>query len=632
MNRNTHLDALRAYAVTIVLGYHAFPAALPGGLFGVDVFFVLSGYFIARTIGEGQDFHPLRYLGRRLIRLYPALLLVLAATFVAGWMVLLPRELSDLSLATLRGLVFAGNLLPGSADYHAPATQEQSLAHLWSLGVEMQTYLAAALLLPFLVRRLGAARTYAAVFVISLVGAILWTEDAGAFYHPGLRAWEFSAGALVANLRLTCPPRPALLLATLAAALLPIMPSFAHPGLGTIPAVALAVLCISMAQAPTRRPSPPAAALLGRASYSIYLWHWPILVLWGLHDLGPTGPGEAALALFLSVFLGLVSYGLIERPFLSRSSGRGVGGAAGLASFALAVAALATGITGGAPGRLPPDAAAFIELSRPSHPRLAECHVIAPMNLAPSRQPCSHNDDGTPVRIALWGDSHAAALAGGLIRAEVAFREYSFSGCPPAPGIAPAARWAECVEFNQRALKALEEDRSIDLILVVARWPLYAEGAFDNGRGGREPLPSPVLLAAADQPATAEDLFAGLRAAAERLTRQDKTVLLVAPPPDFGWPGAEAEARRAWTGQQIDFSLDRARHAARRQRTIAALENIARMPGVSIFDPDPFFCRTASHCSWTAPDGTLLLEDQDHLSAAGADLIVQALRPHLAVR
>ncbi|MET0542419.1 MAG: acyltransferase, partial [Variovorax sp.] len=201
------IDGLRAVAVVSVVGYHAFPDLVRGGFIGVDIFFVISGFLISTIIFgslAGAGFSYREFYARRIRRIFPALLPVMAATFAFGWYVLLSDEFRQLGKHLLGSAGFVSNLvLWGEAGYFDTAAEVKPLQHLWSLAVEEQFYIFWPLLLG-LVWRIKGPRglmfwmTVAAGLSFLLnVGGVHRHADA-TFYSPLSRIWELAAGAMLA--------------------------------------------------------------------------------------------------------------------------------------------------------------------------------------------------------------------------------------------------------------------------------------------------------------------------------------------------------------------------------------------------------------------------------------------------
>jgi peptidoglycan/LPS O-acetylase OafA/YrhL len=188
-----------------VVGYHAQPWLVPGGFIGVDIFFVISGFLITRIIlsqVKTNTFSFMEFYARRIRRIFPALIVVLAVTYLIGWFVLLPDGFSMLGESIAAGVAFVSNLFQlGQAGYFAPDATENPLLHLWSLGIEEQFYIfwPPALLIMFGSKRhrIWMAAIAAASFGVSLM--IFFGYKDWSFYSPISRAWELLAGGIVAN-------------------------------------------------------------------------------------------------------------------------------------------------------------------------------------------------------------------------------------------------------------------------------------------------------------------------------------------------------------------------------------------------------------------------------------------------
>src|SRR6202043_2830583 len=206
------IDGLRALSILLVVGYHAEPWLAPGGFIGVDIFFVISGFLITGIILtelEAGSFSPLQFYARRIRRIFPALIVVLAATYLIGWFVLLPDGFSLLGKSIAAGVGFVSNLFQlGQTGYFAPDAAENPLLHLWSLGIEEQFYIfwPPVLLLIFgsKHRRFWMAAIAVASFGVSLM--IYFGHKEWSFYSPIARAWELLAGGMVANSYIDRPP------------------------------------------------------------------------------------------------------------------------------------------------------------------------------------------------------------------------------------------------------------------------------------------------------------------------------------------------------------------------------------------------------------------------------------------
>src|SRR5450432_1884130 len=196
------IDGLRAIAVMLVVNFHAFPAVMPGGYIGVDIFFVISGFLITGIIVrelEQQRFSLLGFYIRRIRRIFPALIVVLCATLVLGWLWLLPAAYAQLSADVFASAAFFSNIaLLLQSGYFDIESGKKPLLHLWSLGIEEQFYLFWPLILLLIARlRLSIPVAASIIGVASFVlnVALIGSNPVATFYLPFTRAWELLAGA-----------------------------------------------------------------------------------------------------------------------------------------------------------------------------------------------------------------------------------------------------------------------------------------------------------------------------------------------------------------------------------------------------------------------------------------------------
>ncbi len=337
------IDGLRAVAILSVILFHAFPTAVAGGFVGVDVFFVISGFLISGIIFAGlQDgrFSLRMFYVRRICRLFPALLVVLAFCLIAAWFILLPDEYRQLGKHVGGAAIYMSNfVLRREAGYFDTNADLKPLLHLWSLAIEEQFYIAWPFVAVFAYRRrIDLFNLIAFLLAVSLVYNLIriTRNPVATFFLPGTRAWELLAGVLLASVghfgwtgigqrvvaavpwRISADWRAT---AGLAAIVLPaalLDKTSLFPGWwATVPTVGTVLLISAGPSAWINRTvlAHPAMVFIGLISYPLYLWHWPLLSLAHFADGGRSpSPLLRAMLLGLSLLLAILTYRLVERP------------------------------------------------------------------------------------------------------------------------------------------------------------------------------------------------------------------------------------------------------------------------------------------------------------------------------
>jgi peptidoglycan/LPS O-acetylase OafA/YrhL len=622
-----------------VVTYHAFPRLLPGGFAGVDVFFVISGFVVTaamapRRFGRTRDLFASFY-ARRIVRIVPALIFCLLGAWLLA-ILLIPRNTFAWAGAATGLAAFFGlsniSLAFARADYFAAESAMDPFLHTWSLGVEEQFYLVFPLILWLVRRDAGAGgvrwRAPAAVAIASVASLGLHIAlSAGmpkqAFYQMPARFWELGAGVLLYLLLPLWIERLRRMQAGVAAlgwglSFLTLgwflvrlpgthlhLPSLLLPVAATVGLIALS--CGRPAAAPARALAARLPVLIGLASYSLYLWHWPVLALmrWTCGLDTPLKLGAALLAIVAATAF---SYSLIERPV--RAAFR-AGALSGRTALFAGGAALATGA-----------AAAWLLLL--AQPRLAlGVDFDRPPSLGEAA--CAHYDAWRPVdggEVGGWrpcddsgstlfviGDSHAAAydFMLGLYTARSGRRVviYSARGCELPPLVLTVDRLHACARFHQAA------------VARVAR----------SARGGDVILLSSLhMRRPSDPPLTAEERLANRREAARRLQPLAGTgarLILEAPKPVFASPPFRCVDwfRRSNPVCRGGFEVPRQALLDRREPALEDLRALASaLPGAVIWDPFPLLCPDdpcAAHRNrkW-------LFRDEDHLTSYANRLLL----------
>jgi peptidoglycan/LPS O-acetylase OafA/YrhL len=432
------IDGLRAVAVLSVVAFHAFPNWLRGGFIGVDIFFVISGFLISGIIADALARGRFTFAGfyaRRIRRIFPALIVVLASCLAFGWFALFPDEYRQLGKHVAGGAGFVSNLLFwNEVGYFDTAAETKPLLHLWSLAIEEQFYIFWPVLLLLAWRwrmqlLLVTAVLAAASFALN-VGGIAGHPTA-TFYSPASRAWELLAGALLAcALRqpgamaaLARQVRPGLLsgagAALLALGLATIVRGPGFPGWPALLPVAGATLLIAAGPAAwvnRHLLSNRVLVWVGLISYPLYLWHWPLLSFAQIIESATPSPAIRGYAVGAAFVLAWLTYRLVERPLRHRP------GRATVVTLCALMAALA--LAGGYAWRKEglPKRAAVLENAQ-NQKALVLVEDTANAAACKKRygfdslyEYCLLDKVDQPPTVALIGDSHGYHVVAGLTR------------------------------------------------------------------------------------------------------------------------------------------------------------------------------------------------------------------------
>jgi peptidoglycan/LPS O-acetylase OafA/YrhL len=519
------IDGLRAVAVLSVILYHLHAPLVTGGFVGVDIFFVISGYLITRNIwGELQagTFSIRAFYLRRIRRIVPAFAVMAAVTLVAGCLLLLPADLKRLGASTAWAAVSASNVYFWrylDIGYFADSSEQQPMLHTWSLGVEEQFYLLwpAVLLVVALLPRSGRA---AALGTLALIGVSLAIGELTlerspkfAYFMLPARFGELMVGALlVFSSRLherLRGAREAIAvggLALLVYALTQLDAASPFPGVNALyPSfgAGLVILAGGLGSRLVRALlTPRPMVFVGLISYSLYLWHWPILA-YLKYFYTTLEPIQVALAVPLMFVLATLSYRFVElparqwRPRPRIQVTRLFLLPAGLLVVTSAIVVASDGLRPVI--EADPTFAAAVERAqvaiRPPLSYPSDCQLGSFEADVLRQDRCVIRPAGAPAGepdILLWGDSHAAAYIGVLggigEHAAIAFRNASFSTCPPVfGGTWGAAQYrGGCTSFRDLVQEAIAGG-AFRTVFIGSAW-----GNDDADPGFRAALESSV--------------------------------------------------------------------------------------------------------------------------------------------
>src|SRR5580704_2760991 len=423
MKYRSDVDGLRAIAVIPVVLFHAGMVRVSGGYVGVDVFFVISGYLITTILLEDirrERFSIATFYERRARRILPALFTVLFFASLIAYKLLLPNDARDYGRSLIATLGFVSNIeLSRQMGYFAAPAEMKPLLHMWSLAVEEQFYIIYPLFL-FLVTRYFRKRyaiAIGSVLVLSLVYGIARTETQAAtsFFLPTTRAWELLIGGMLAiqSLPKLRHQMSANLLGLLGLGLITysvfaFSAATPFPGYHALyPCVGAALIIYNGMAAETivgRILSIKPIVFVGLISYSLYLWHWVIIVFTKYYLARPLAGLETAGVILAAFLMATLTWQFVENPFRGREA---IGSRAWIFSGAAVITLLFAAYGGlaiasdGFPARFSGEARVLMNARDDFWKRRDECDgKVCRVGVADAEE-----------TFLLWGDSHAGALA-----------------------------------------------------------------------------------------------------------------------------------------------------------------------------------------------------------------------------
>ncbi len=644
------IDGLRAIAVLSVLLFHVGLPQFSGGYVGVDIFFVISGYLITtiivREIAE-DNFSIRTFYERRFRRILPALVVVMLFTLGTGALLLDPANFADLGKSSIATALFSSNILFffQSGYFDGPA-EMKPLLHTWSLAVEEQYYIFFPLLLIFIAKleHKHYRRSLVAITLLSFIASVVVTEakpDA-AFYLIPTRAWELFVGSLLA-IHLIPPWRTQGLrelgglagLALLLVAIFLYTPKTPFPGYTALLPVLGSALIIHAGVGGVgmvgRLLSLSPVVFIGLISYSLYLWHWPLIVYTKYYSIHPLSGGQMAAIIAAALLLATLSWRFVERPFRRRqllATRAQVLNASGVVILVMCGVGLTLVVEQGFTQRYADKVGDNYSGIDPEWEQWGKCERRIYL-MSQGVDLCTMGVQGVSDSFFYWGDSHARALASavdlGAKEAGVRGRVATHNACPPLLGI-ERPKQMFCERFNQRVITYLTAHPELKTIVFGVRWSLSATGErykYESGRG--------VELMDLEHPEQGvqpniEMVELGFKRTLALLHSLGRQVVVVAPLPEVGYEVPAVYYSAQLSGRDADALIapTRAEYAARAGGVRALLERLAESEGFRLIDPIPYLC-DAERCP-VSHAGHLLYRDDDHLSTYGARRVAPLFR------
>ena len=642
MSFRADINGLRALAVLSVLFYHFSIPGFGGGYVGVDVFFVISGFLMTQIIHtklSAERFTLTGFYAARVRRILPALLGLVIIMLACGFFYLIPSDYELLGRHAFRSLLFTSNInFAHKGGYFDTTASEEWLLHTWSLSVEGQFYL----LFPFFLlglMKLGSGRFLKTgvitLFALSLLLSTVETryDQTSAFYLLPTRIWEFLAGAMTYFFKWPSFPKRHLEKAGIALILSAVFfysGELEYPGyLALLPVLGAAAVISSRSN--NLLLTNKAAQFFGNISYSLYLWHWPVILAAKYFDVN-LSPLHIVSLLAVSMLLGTLSYIWIETPFRhakketsdKKSLAVCVGGC-----LSVALAAYLVSSFDGIPLRVPDNVREVVLEKKDINPRRSACLFDGKKNLPE----CSLGTKAAPS-VVLWGDSHADAVFTtfneSLIAANRSGIFYSYSGCPSVLGALYSRntkRWNknwtrdQCKNFNQKVFDKILSDPQIHDVFMVSRWSGYLQdGNKNNG--------SPIYVVfnngekadASNLQERTQQYTKNILGTMCSLREHGKNVYVVAPTPEMDRNVPEALAKsRLLEHQDITIDVPLSGYEEQNAPVLQALKQAKMQCGVHILDIKPYLC-DKNKCPGIR-NGRSLYRDTHHLNEYGSHFL-----------
>jgi peptidoglycan/LPS O-acetylase OafA/YrhL len=627
------LDGLRAICIALVMLFHLDIREVRGGFLGVDVFFVLSGFLIARQIQDEIDagrFSILSFWLRRLRRLLPAMLICFSVTMAVGYVLLANEDVHRLSEMMMAAIVSSSNfLLASQAGYFDNQSIDKPLLHTWSLAIEMQFYF----LFPFILvglsflsrKRILSVAILAALAACSFA-AMIWASGNApvrAFYFPQYRFWELLIGACIGLLAVR--PKDQLADVMVATGLIAIfILALVTSGSSTkaqisvaLTVAASAMLCwASMATNSRLAGVLDLLAPVGRWSYSIYLWHFPILVFWVYAFSRPKDAVTLAGLAAAMLAVGAVSYHLIENPIRLRrwlGSNRAFLSVFGGLAAVLMLVCAAIDSSETLPWRPANDAKSAVSALRVE----ANCSGGA----------CKFGKADAEPSFLLWGDSHARHLAQSVDRISHALNISGAGlvngGCGPIFDVVDTRDG--CQKTARRALETVQTNDSIKLVMIASMWRSYP-GSVAGRFTVTDASGNVIALDKAGY-------LAKFRQSVERLLALGKKVIIIAQVPKPPCHTIrQLHLAKLGLDQPVKCKLAMDKDTKASAADYALFEELESVPEIQVIYPNSVFCWDGI-CQ-TSENGYSFYADGGHLSRWGAEklepLITQAMVKALA--
>lgn len=633
MQQRRDIQGLRAFAVLAVLLYHFGIRGFEGGFAGVDIFFVISGFLMTGLIVGGMEqnrFSLPRFYLARARRIVPALAVLCISLLGFGWFWLSPADYAMLGKHSANAIAFISNFtFKDEEGYFDAVSETKWLLHTWSLAAEWQFYIIYPLLLMAL-RRLGGLHRLPWLLwglgLASFAASICITpaDSAFAFYLLPTRAWEMLAGALVYyhSPRLSLRPLhqfglESVGLSFMLVAVFAFHPEMLWPGYAALLPVAGAALVLLANRQHAPLTTNRIAVRMGDGSYSLYLWHWPMVVALNIFAVQHHA-GWLATAIAAAFALAFISYRWVETPTRRLLKSHPWRMAAILISVMGAIA-LAGGFvshTKGVPQRVPHTVRAIehaaTDIFKSYQGRCGFNRKTQEL------VPCIAGDANN-IRWVLWGDSHAGALTEAVLKAQGGGVAAFTHQCATIfeSEMRAKNRNNHCATFNRKVWEYIQTLPPDVGVIIVNRYSAHVKGANErvNKRWGL------TYTDHAETREPAEQLYHDRMLKTLCTVAQKRRTATIAPIPEMREDVPRLMARKTMLGLPTpDITLPRTEYDTRHDIVLETLRDAARQCGTILLDPTLHLCDR--NVCYGAKNGQPLYFDDDHLGRAGNALLI----------
>ncbi len=646
------IDGLRAIAILSVILFHAGFLWMQGGFLGVDVFFVISGYLITQVIAEELDqgsFHFGHFWLRRARRILPALICMVLVSFLVAWFLFLPDDFKNMGRSGIALSVFVSNIYFWlKSGYFAPPAATEPFLHTWSLGVEEQFYLLFPLLFYALTRCARVFRTTLIFSFMFLSFILMLLEikqyEIATFFLLPMRAWELLLGSVAALYFLKKENDwpdyfntigSSLGLFMIGVAVLFYNQNASFSAWGQIVACVGAVSIIATNQSRLtgvgRLLSHRFLVGIGLISYSLYLWHWPLLVFASYVSVVKLTSSQVILILLVSVALAWLSYRWIETPFRQKhilAQAKTFTLVAILMSALIAGIGLLVDLKNGFPNRLSPSIFNVYEAAQDQP--LASCKII---NISKNLSICTNAPLNQNPDLIIWGDSHAYMLLPLIekMAAQYHLKYWSYS-CIPVLDVYTVSESksladSSCTASNHDMMQLIRQ-RHLKNVLFSSFWEQFVEGREIpiEGAGQRDPFYADANIKSST-PEQARAVFEKhFIDTVDQLEGMGVHIWIVKDVPFFQfWPSNQLVKILKYGGNPNEIGRPLS-ELTEREAFVDSVFNQIKSSEVTFINPDSILCDAAGFCHG-ARDGQSLYFDFNHLSVYGVMQLEPLFKP-----